>query len=399
MQKSNFKWQLINDSITDSDKKALTDFINTPNQRFTQGKKVKEFEEEWSKWEGVKYSTFVNSGASANYIMVSIMKEVKGVGEVIVSPIGWVSDVAPLVNLGFTPVFVDVDMENMSITLESIEEAVTDKTVGVVLVHVLGFNAINDEIVKFCKDKDLFLIEDCCEAHGATYQNRKSGSQADVSNFSFYFGHHITTVEGGMVCTNDGDIHEYARLFRSHGMTREASPEMQYWYKENYPEINPLFTFAVPGYNMRNQEINAVLGLEQLKRLDYNIWNRQDNFRVWVSCLDPIKYQTYFQEEGSSNFSLPLIVLNSDKKLLENVCDLLDEEDVEYRVGTAGGGNQARQPYLEKYEFRTHDLINVNYIHDFGLYVGNHPELETEDIINLCDKLNALSGKEFGFEI
>ena len=148
--KSNFKWQLINDSITDSDKKALTDFINTPNQRFTQGKKVKEFEEEWSKWEGVKYSTFVNSGASANYIMASIMKEMKGVGEVIVSPIGWVSDVAPLVNLGFTPVFVDVDMENMSITLESIEEAVTDKTVGVVLVHVLGFNAINEEIVKFC---------------------------------------------------------------------------------------------------------------------------------------------------------------------------------------------------------------------------------------------------------
>ena len=398
--KSNFKWQLINDSITDSDKKALTDFINTPNQRFTQGKKVKEFEEEWSKWEGVKYSTFVNSGASANYIMASIMKEMKGVGEVIVSPIGWVSDVAPLVNLGFTPVFVDVDMENMSITLESIEEAVTDKTVGVVLVHVLGFNAINEEIVKFCKDKDLFLIEDCCEAHGATYQNRKSGSQADVSNFSFYFGHHITTVEGGMVCTNDDDIHEYARLFRSHGLTREASTETQYWYKENYSELNPLFTFAVPGYNMRNQEINAVLGLEQLKRLDYNIWNRQDNFRLWVSCLDPIKYQTYFQEEGSSNFALPLIVSYSDKKLFKNVCDLLDEEDIEYRIGTAGGCNQARQPYLSKCDYKiAEELINANYIHDFGLYVGNHPELDKEEIVNLCDKLNALSGKELGFKI
>ena len=146
MPKNNFKWQLINDSITDSDKKALTDFINTPNQRFTQGEQVRKFEKTWSEWEGVKHSVFVNSGASANYIMTSIMKEKKGVGEVIVSPLGWVSDVSPLVNLGFTPVFVDVDRESMSITLDNIKKVVSDKTVGIVLVHVLGFNAINDEI-------------------------------------------------------------------------------------------------------------------------------------------------------------------------------------------------------------------------------------------------------------
>ena len=386
----NFKWQLINDSITDGDKKALTDFINEPNQRFTQGKKVKEFEKAWSEWEGVKYSTFVNSGASANYIMTSIMKEKKGVGEVIVSPLGWVSDVAPLVNLGFTPVFVDISLENMSITLDNIKEAVTDKTVGVCLVHVLGFNAINDELIKFCKDNDLFLIEDCCESHGATYKNRKSGSQADVSNFSFYFGHHITTIEGGMVCTNNKEIHEYAKLFRSHGMTRETSSNLQEYYKVRYPELNPLFTFALPGYNMRNQEFNAVLGLEQLKRLDYNIQKRQENFRVWISCLDPLKYQTDFQEKGSSNFSLPLIIQDSNKELFDDVCSVLDEEAVEYRIGTAGGGNQARQPYLEKYEYRTHDLTNVNYIHDFGLYIGNHPELDTEEIIKLSDRLNLL---------
>ena len=386
--KSNFKWQLINDSITDSDKKALADFINTPNQRFTQGEKVREFEVEWSKWEGVKYSTFVNSGASANYIMTSIMKERKGLGEVIVSPLGWISDVAPLVNLGFKPVFVDVSMETMSITLDNIKRAVTDKTVGVCLVHVLGFNAINDELVEFCKDSDLFLIEDCCEAHGATYQNRKSGSLSDVSNFSFYFGHHITTVEGGMVCTNDNDIHQLARAFRSHGMTRELSDEVQNEYKKEYPDLNPLFTFAVPGYNMRNQEFNAVLGLEQLKRLNFNIEKRQENFKTWIDCLDPIKYQVSFQEEGNSNFSLPLIILNSNKLLFEGVCRILDEEEVEYRIGTAGGGNQARQPYLEKYEFRAHDLTNVDYIHDFGLYVGNHPELDKEEIIKLCDRLN-----------
>ena len=390
MLKTDYKWQLINDSITDGDKKALTDFINTPNQKFTNGVKVREFEAEWSKWAGVRYSTFVNSGASANYTMASIMKEQKGAGEVIVSPLGWVSDVSPLVNLGFTPVFVDVDMETMSITLDNIKDAVTDKTVGVCLVHVLGFNAINDQLVKFCKDNDLFLIEDCCESHGATYNNEKIGKFGDVSNFSFYFGHHITTIEGGMVCTDDEEIYQLSRGFRSHGMTRELSEELQEKYKKDYPEVNPLFTFAIPGYNIRSTELNAVLGLEQIQRLDYNIEKRKENFKVWLDCLDPTIYYTAFKEEGNSNFSLPLIIQDSNKELFEKVCVLLDGEDVEYRIGTAGGGNQARQPYLEKYEFRTHDLTNVNYIHEYGLYVGNHPELDKDGIISLCDKLNSL---------
>ena len=390
MLKTDYKWQLINDSITDGDKKALTDFINTPNQKFTNGVKVREFEAEWSKWAGVRYSTFVNSGASANYTMASIMKEQKGAGEVIVSPLGWVSDVSPLVNLGFTPVFVDVDMETMSITLDNIKDAVTDKTVGVCLVHVLGFNAINDQLVKFCKDNDLFLIEDCCESHGATYNNEKIGKFGDVSNFSFYFGHHITTIEGGMVCTDDEEIYQLSRGFRSHGMTRELSEELQEKYKKDYPEVNPLFTFAIPGYNFRSTELNAVLGLEQIQRLDYNIEKRKENFKVWLDCLDPTIYYTAFKEEGNSNFSLPLIIQDSNKELFEKVCVLLDGEDVEYRIGTAGGGNQARQPYLEKYEFRTHDLTNVNYIHEYGLYVGNHPELSSEQIIDLCEKLNEI---------
>tara|TARA_B100000287_G_C20522762_1_gene737629 strand:- start:93 stop:1064 length:972 start_codon:yes stop_codon:yes gene_type:complete len=322
--------------------------------------------------------------------MASIMKEQKGAGEVIVSPLGWVSDVSPLVNLGFTPVFVDVDMETMSITLDNIKDAVTDKTVGVCLVHVLGFNAINDQLVKFCKDNDLFLIEDCCESHGATYNSEKIGKFGDVSNFSFYFGHHITTIEGGMVCTDDEEIYQLSRGFRSHGMTRELSEEVQEKYKKDYPEVNPLFTFAVPGYNFRSTELNAVLGLEQIQRLDYNIEKRKENFKVWLDCLDPIIYYTAFKEEGNSNFSLPLIIQDSNKELFEKVCVLLDDEDVEYRIGTAGGGNQARQPYLEKYEFRTHDLTNVNYIHEYGLYVGNHPELDKDGIISLCDKLNSL---------
>ena len=388
--KNNFKWQLINDSITREDKKTLTDFINTDGVRFTQGKKVWEFEEEWSKWIGCSHSVYVNSGASANYIMASMMKEKKGLGEVIVSPLGWVSDVAPLVNLGFTPVFVDVDMSNMSITLDNIKKAVTDKTVGVTLVHVLGFNAMDDELVKFCKDNDLFLIEDCCEAHGAKHNGDRVGIYGDVSNFSFYFGHHITSVEGGMICTNSQELYDYAKLFRSHGMTREASSELQEMYRLDYPDVNPLFTFAVPGYNVRNQEFNAVLGLSQLPRLQNNVEARIENLEIWLDTLDSDIYFTDFNRKGNSNFALPLILLKKDLEYFQKVCKLLTEEDVEYRIGTAGGGNQARQPYLKKYKVVTHDLKNVNHIHDFALYVGNHPELEKEKIISLCRKLNEI---------
>lgn len=390
MQKNKFKWQLINDSITDGDKKAMVDFINTPNQRFTNGVKVKEFEKAWSEYLGCKYSVFVNSGASANYMMTSIMKETHGLGEVIVSPLGWVSDVAPLVNLGFTPVFVDVDFKNMSITLENIKAAVTDHTVGVCLVHVLGFNAISEELVHFCKDNELFLMEDCCESHGVEHDGKKVGTFGDVSNFSFYFGHHITTIEGGMVCTNDKKLYDYAKLFRSHGMTREASPALMDTYSEKYPDLNPLFTFSVPGYNFRNQEINAVLGLEQLKRLDFNCEQRSNNFILWVNNLDSNKFMVDYEQNGNSNFALPLILQKKDLELFKKCCKLLEEEEVEYRVGTAGGGNQARQPYLEGYDVIKHDLKNVDHIHDYGLYIGNHPELIDEDIINLCQKLNLL---------
>ena len=391
----NFNWQLINDSITDSDKKALTDFINEPNQKFTQGKYVTEFEDKWSLYLGCAYSVFVNSGASANYIMTSIMKEKKGVGEVIVSPLGWVSDVSPLVNLGFTPVFVDVSLNNMSISLENIKNAITDKTVGICLVHVLGFSAINDELVKFAKDNDLFLIEDCCESHGATHRDNlgftsKVGTFGDISNFSFYFGHHITTIEGGIVCTDDVELYNYAKLFRSHGMTREASSNLQEYYQIRYPELNPLFTFAVPGYNMRNQEFNAVLGLEQLKRLNFNVDKRSENFGIWLDNLDSSKFFVDYDQNGNSNFALPLILQNKDSDLFKMCCTLLEDEKIEYRVGTAGGGNQARQPYLEKYSVVSHELENVNHIHDYGLYVGNHPELTSEQIINLCEKLNEI---------
>ena len=390
-----FKWQLINDSITKDDKTALIEHINIDGIRFTQGSRVRQFEKEWSEWLGVKHSVFVNSGASANYIMVSILKEIKGYGEVIVPTLGWVSDISPVVNLGLKPVFVDVSLETFSTDIEKILPLVNENTIGLTLVHCLGFNSISQQIIDLCKDKDIFLIEDCCEAHGATYKGDKVGTFGDVSNFSFYFGHHMTTIEGGMVCTNDDDIYQYAKMFRSHGMTRldylqndELGMNLQKKYESLYPDLNPLFTFAVPGYNMRNQELNAIIGSSQLPRLDYNIQRRVENLKTWVDNLDSEKFFTDYELEGNSNFALPLIILNEDKNRLLRVCDILKRNEVEYRIGTAGGGNQAKQPYLEKYDFVAGFIPNSDYIHHYSLYIGNHPEIGKEKIIDLCHKLN-----------
>ena len=381
-----FKWPLINNNVTINDKRVLANFIlNT--DRLTNGPKVRNFEEQWSKWLGVKYSVMVGSGAAGNYITTAIVRELKGQkGEIIVPPIGWVSDISSVINTGFTPVFVDVDLDTMAISYENIKNAINKNTKAIVLVHALGFNGINDKLVELAKEHDLLLIEDCCEAHGSSYKGKKVGSIGDMSCFSFYFGHHMTTIEGGMICTNDYEIYQLARMFRSHGMTREADKETHEKYAK--PDVNPLFTFAVPGYNMRSTEINAVLGLEQIKRLDYNIQKRQENLNIWLDNLDDNLFYKGYKVEGSSNYALPLI-LKEDNNKMKEVCKILEEELVEYRIGTAGGGNQARQPYLERYGFKTvGDLNTSDYIHDFGLYIGNHPELKKEQIIKLCERLN-----------
>lgn len=389
-----YNWPLINDNVSREDREVLSEFILS-DQRLTNGTKVQEFEKIWSNWLGVKHSTMLNSGNSGNFLSIAIVKELRGIGEVIVPPLGWVSDISSVVQLGMTPVFVDISLNNLAITSENIRKAITKKTKAIVLVHCLGFNAINEEIIKIAKENNILLIEDCCEAHGATYDGKKVGTFGDISVFSFYFGHHITTIEGGMICTNNEEINEFSKLFRSHGMTREVSEKTQNYYRKNYPELNPMFTFAVAGFNMRSTELNAVLGIEQMNRIDSYVEKRKHNLSVWLQNLDSRKYFTEFDVEGNSSFALPLIVRPQYKDRFHvnddysSVCDVLDIRGVEYRLGTAGGGNQAIQPYLDNFPFNVvGDLDSVNYVHNNSLYIGNHIDLTDEQIINLTKVLN-----------
>ena len=385
MEQNKFNWPLINDNISESDKTVLSEFILNSN-RFTNGPKVREFEQAWSKWLGVKHTVMVNSGASANYLQIAITKHLKGTGEVIVPAMAWVSDCSSVINLGMKLVLVDVNMNNFSMSVESLKSAITSDTKAIMLIHGMGFNGINDEIIKIAKEHDIMLLEDVCESHGAKYNSQRVGTYGDLSCFSFYFGHHMTTIEGGVLCTDDDEIYQLAKMFRSHGFTREASKEIQDKYKHEYPDINPLFTFSVPGFNVRSTELNAVLGLAQLPRLDDNIESRRNNLDVWIENLDSNLYVTDFDLKGNSSFALPLIIKAGN---MVQVCKILEQEKVEYRLGTMGGGSQSRQPYVLESDHRVVGNLEVaNYIHDNSLYIGNHPDLTAVQIINLCKRLN-----------
>ncbi len=204
-------------------------------------------------------------------------------------------------------------------------------------------------------DKGILLVEDVCEAHGAFHtdcQGRKKrcGTIGFVSNFSFYYAHHMSTIEGGMICTNDDRFYEYMRMFRSHGMLREAEAlEFREKWMREYPECREEFLFAVPGFNMRSTELNAVIGISQLKRLEDNIEKRRRNYRIFMEHLDGERFYTDFMHSGNSSYAFVVLLRKKDPVLFHRLTAVLASQGVEYRRGTAGGGNQARQPYVRKY--------------------------------------------------
>lgn len=385
-----FNWPLMNNNITVEDKNALIEFLKEDNI-LTQSKNVKEFEKEWSEWLGVKYSVFVNSGASANLLSIATIKHLFGAGEIIVPTLTWVSDIASLLHYGFKPVFVDVNPKTLGMDDSQILQKISKDTKAVFLTHVLGFNALSKVLLDELRERNIPLIEDVCESHGASFMDRKLGTYGLMSNFSFYYAHHMTSIEGGMICTNDEKVYRILRMLRSHGLVREAdSEQVKSFYKESYPDLNPEFIFAYPAYNVRSTELNAVIARNQLKRLDDNNAKRVRNFQHFLNNLDSSKYRTDFATNGSVNYAFVLVLRNPDDTLCNYVMEALNNAGVEFRRGTAGGGNQLRQPYLNgiipKEEYKNYP--EVEHVHFYGFYIGNYPELEEDEILRLCELLN-----------
>lgn len=387
------RFPLMRNNILREDLDAVIAHLQQDDPILTNGVNARAFEEEWSEWLGVKYSVFVNSGSSANLMSMTMLKfDNPDGGEVIVPPLTWISDVASVLQTGFTPVFVDIDPRTLSMDTDKILSAITDKTVAVFLTHVQGFNGLTDKLVSELSARNIPLIEDVCESHGATHNGKKVGSIGAMSNFSFYYAHHMSTIEGGMVCTNDEQTYQKLRMLRSHGMLRESTDaKLKADTIKAHPDLNPDFIFAFPAYNMRNTEIGGILGRKQLKRLDSIVLRRTENQERFFGRVDPTRYQTDFAFEGSSNYAFNLILKEADAGLMASLCRKLDEGGVEYRRGSAGGGNQLRQPYLKGLlsDVAYNSCPNTDHVHFYGMYIGNFPDLMNDEIDEICAIINA----------
>jgi CDP-4-dehydro-6-deoxyglucose reductase, E1 len=394
---TNLDWPLMKNNISRADLAAVVDFLQQDDPVLTQSSQVQEFEKEWSAWLRVKHSVFVNSGSSANLLTISALREHYGVGEIIVPTLTWVSDIASVIQCGFKPVFVDINRRTLGMDNAQVIGKITPQTKAVFLTHVLGYNALSRSLVDELQARGIPLIEDVCESYGATFEGRKLGTFGLLSDFSFYYAHHLTTIEGGMISTNDSDLYETLRMLRSHGMVREStSEELRQSYAESHPDLNPDFIFAFPAYNVRSTEINAVMGRSQIKRLDENNRRRSENLALFLDHLDSDKYQTDFETAGSCNYAFTLVLKRPDAAFCNKVMQVLHKQGVEFRRGTAGGGNQLRQPYLRRL-LGEPDLSRfpvVEHVHFYGVYIGNYPGLEREKILTLCSLLNDIpSGK------
>lgn len=386
-------WPLMQNNLARTDLDAVIAFLRDGDPILTQSAQVRGFEEEWSSWLGCRHSVFVNSGASANLLTMAALRETHGPGEVIVPTLTWVSDIASVLQCGLTPVFVDIDPRTLGMDPQQVLAALTPRTRAVFLTHVLGYNALTPALLDGLRSTGVTLVEDVCESYGATFEGRRLGSFGLMSDFSFYYAHHLTTIEGGMVSTDDSDLYQTLRMLRSHGMVREAtSTEVRAGYAARHPDLNPDFIFAFPAYNVRSTEINAVLGRSQLRRLDANNDQRRTNLRLFLQELDADRYRTDFRTEGNCNYAFTLVLREADTALRDRVESTLRGHGIEFRRGTAGGGNQLRQPYLRQ---RFPDLDpaafpQVDHVHFFGWYIGNYPGLEPERIHDLCRLLNRL---------
>ena len=395
IKKSSLHHKLMVNNISINDNKSVIKFLKT-NPILTNNKKVKIFEEMWSKWLGVKYSVFVNSGSSANLVSISYLRTLYSSGEIIVPTLTWVSDITSILYSNFKPVFVDINLETLSLDDSNLEKVINKKTRAIFLTHLLGLNGLTDKILKLVKKYKIYLIEDVCESHGAKFRNKKLGNFGDISNFSFYYAHHMSTIEGGMVCTNNKNIYEKIRIMRGHGLLRESTDKNLKIKKiKEFKNLNKEFLFLYPGYNLRSTEINAVYGISQIKNLDKNNQKRIANFKFFLKNLDGEKYVTNFNIIGSCNYAF-IILFNQryrNLKFREKFESALNKNKIEHRRGLAGGGDQTRQPYLRyfKNKYRIYGkLKNTDIVHNYGFYIGNYPSLKKSKILEICKLLNSI---------
>lgn len=385
-----YRWPLMGDTVTWADRWAMIRFIATAD-RFTNGKKVKEFEAAWDAWLGSRHSLFVTSGSAANLLLVSATKELHGLRDgdkVLVPTCTWATNITPLLQCNLRPIFCDINLSDYSFDPKHMEEIRTSHPDirMIFATHLLGFSSDLER----CRElfPDAIILEDICEAHGCLGPDgMKRGANSIGATFSFYFGHHMTTIEGGMVSTCDEELHDLMRIKRSHGMARELPKHKFEAAISANPNVDPRFMFLTDGYNFRNDEISAVLGLSQLKRLDTNIWMRRRNYRWFLEMLRSKEEHFHLPTDaaGGSNFAFPL--LPRDRKVADVMRNELEMNGIESRPVVSG--NLLLQPFLSNIQPEKGSYRNINIVHENGVYVGNNHLIDNREIELLSDVIDA----------
>ena len=378
------KIELVKDTISNEEIDELILWLKT-YPRLTKGSVTKEFEIKWSKWIGCKYSVFVNSGSSANLLMIYALKFLKKLKnkKVCVPALSWATDLSPILQLDLQPILIDCNLENLSVDLTHLEKTFKEENPScLILVSVLGLSPYMSEIISLCKKYDVILLEDNCESQGTKFEGIKLGNFGLMSSFSTYFGHTMSTIEGGFVCTNDEEIYHTILQLRSHGWDRDLPEEkqMELQNKWGIDKFNSLYTFYIPGFNFRSTDLQAKIGLSQLERVDDMIETRYQNFLIYEKNLsNKIWFPKIVKNSYTSNFAIPLIFESIEKKL--NVIKKF-ENIIECRPLISG--SMGIQPFY-KQVFGELKLPNVSLVDSFGMYVPNHPKLTKKEIELICD--------------
>lgn len=376
---------------------AIDSLLST---QVTMGRKVKQFEDIFSSYIGVKHGVMVNSGSSANLIALSVLtnpstKDRIMPGQEVITPATtWSTTVFPIAHVGLKPVLVDVDMKSFDVNVAEIKKAISDKTRAIMPVHLLGNPCEMDEIMEIARDNDLYVIEDSCEAHGAECNGKKVGSIGDIGTYSFFMSHHITTIEGGMVMTDNEDFAEMARALRVFGWIRDLKKKEEIAGK--YSFIDKRFLFTTAGYNLRPTEISGAFGIQQMKKLEQNLKVRRENARYWNKEFSDFSDYLILPEERQGTrhawFSYPVTIRPEAPFTREDMVNFLEAKNIETRPVMAG--NIAEQPAMKEIQHRVvGDLKNSKMIMRRSMFWGNHQQIGKEQREYVTDAVGEFMGK------
>lgn len=379
--------KLVSDTIDKNDISSLIKWLSQEEiPKLTKGDLTTELEEKWAKKIGTKYSVYVNSGSSSILLSLAAFLYSNKIRnkKIVIPSLSWATDVSSPILLGMEPIMCDCNLHDLSCDLEHLEHIFkTENPSSFILVSPLGLVPDMDKIIELCNKYDVILFEDVCESMGSKYKNKFLGTFGFASFFSMYFGHHLSTIEGGFINTDDEDFYHLLLMMRSHGWDRDLPEWKQKQLREKYScnDFDSLYNFYVPGFNLRATDLQAFIGLRAIDKLDGYSNNRNINFKRYLKFIKKNELQILDLDTNFiSNFAFPIVNKNKNK-----IIEKLIKNNIEVRPLIAG--DMSKKPMWFEYYGEQH-LPNSELVNEFGFYIPNHQDL-TEDEINwICKIIN-----------